>query len=423
MSATLPPGVTIAKPPPELELDDEDDDRRLGYRRPYYDDDDRRSPDALQAATAFPERIEAGLPEALAAKLFGCSGSLDSARYLEATRFRTMANMGWEEARVALNRLLVEVAGYGRRKTTREYVALAEFALTAVACEPFTGRKGDNAVKLRKELDDAIGRLQRHLGSVLRTSADNTRVLARPITDRLHGENWRSNVVLWTKVPTAADSWTRIIAATSEQAMASLDFLRATLATWDARRPFAAGVSERMASKTGAPTAAEYAEAIHIADMLAFASAKLVSLYAGIMHSMPIYRMHPATSEREAIELWWPWGRPVPLVDGGPAKAPPPRKAMLDPSIITATRPTDVVKQVIEQTGMNRTTAQRLTANLRSGLRQERKNRVEAMLREGATRAAVAKAAGLSASRISALFKGQTFPTKKRDGRHTAQRR
>ena len=75
---------------------------------------------------------------------------------------------------------------------------------------------------------------------------------------------------------------------------------------------------------------------------------------------------------------------------------------------------------MIEQTGMNRTTAQRLTANLRRGLRQERKNKVEAMLREGATRAAVAKAVGLSPSRISAMFKGQIFPTKRRGRRRAA---
>ena len=54
------------------------------------------------------------------------------------------------------------------------------------------------------------------------------------------------------------------------------------------------------------PTAAEYAEALHIAEMLAFTSAKLLVLYAGVMHSMPIYRLYPATSEREAIVLWWP---------------------------------------------------------------------------------------------------------------------
>jgi hypothetical protein len=177
-----------------------------------------------------------------------------------------------------------------------------------------------------------------------------------------------------------------------------------------------------METKTpdNSPTAAEFVRAIRIAEMLAFTSAKLDMLYAGIMHSMPVYRMHPATPESEALELWWPWGRPAPLVDRGPAKVPPPRKAMLDPRIITATRPTDVVKQVIEQTGMNRTTAQRLTVNLRRDLRNKRQNKAEAMLREGATRAAVAKAVGLSASRISAIFKGQPFPTKKRGRRPEA---
>ena len=35
MSITLPPGVTIGKPPPELELDGNDEeDWRIDYRRP-----------------------------------------------------------------------------------------------------------------------------------------------------------------------------------------------------------------------------------------------------------------------------------------------------------------------------------------------------------------------------------------------------
>jgi hypothetical protein len=51
------------------------------------------------------------------------------------------------------------------------------------------------------------------------------------------------------------------------------------------------------------PTAAEYAVALHTADMLAFTGAKLYMLYAGIMHSMPVYRLYPATSEHEAIQF------------------------------------------------------------------------------------------------------------------------
>jgi hypothetical protein len=98
------------------------------------------------------------------------------------------------------------------------------------------------------------------------------------------------------------------------------------------------------------PTAAEYAEALHTADMLAFIGEKLTTLYAGIMLSMPVYRIYTATSERDAIELWWPWGRPPPLVDGGPAKPLKPRKKVLDPSIITATRPQDVVREVMRRT-------------------------------------------------------------------------
>jgi hypothetical protein len=328
-----------------------------------------------------------------------------------------MSNMTWDEARAAFNRLLVA--------SPRNHIAVAEFALTAATFDPFAGKKGEHAPKLRKEMDTAIkGVLHTRLSRALETSETNAAVLARPIATRLRADHdhWPRNNELRTMVPTAADRWVRIIDATPDQALASLDFLRATMTTWNLRRQFAASIAERMEeeSRSSLPTAAEYAEALHIADMLAFTSARLVALYSGIMHSMPIYRMHPATSEREAIELWWPWGRPVPLVDGGPTRPPPPRKAVLDPSIITATRPTDVVKEVIQQTGINRTTAQRLTANLRRDLRHERRAKALAMLCEGATRAAVAKAVGLSASRISAMFKGQTFPTKKRGGRRAA---
>jgi hypothetical protein len=48
-------------------------------------------------------------------------------------------------------------------------------------------------------------------------------------------------------------------------------------------------------------TALEYAEAIYIVEMFVFIAMKLVTVYAGVMHSMPIY---PATSELEAITLW-----------------------------------------------------------------------------------------------------------------------
>ena len=135
-------------------------------------------------------------------------------------------------------------------------------------------------------------------------------------------------------------------------------------------------------------------------------------LYAGIMHSMPVYRLNPATPEREAIELWWPWGRP-PLVDGGPARPSKARKKVLDPSIITSIRSQDVVREVMQRTGTNRTTAQRMTAKLRAGMRVERRNKALALLRQGEARAEVAREVGLSPSRISAMFKGQTSPTRK----------
>ena len=67
-------------------------------------------PSAVQASKAFLAPVEAGAAEALRAeKMFACSGSPDSSRYREATKFRSMQGMGWEEARVALNRLVEPV--------------------------------------------------------------------------------------------------------------------------------------------------------------------------------------------------------------------------------------------------------------------------------------------------------------------------
>jgi hypothetical protein len=417
MSAALPPGVTIAKPPRELKLGGDGHDE---WRHDNDEEEDHyhHRANALQDVAAFPVHVVADRPERLLSKQFACSGSPDSTRYQEATRYSTMSDMGWEEARAALGRLLVPVTGYRSRKTTDRYVALAEFALTAAAAEPFNGRKGDHALKLRQRLNDSIQfQLRRHLTTVLHVSEENARVLAHSITSRLRGDSWHDNSILWAMIPATTNNWVRIIEATPEQTMAALNFLRAVLATWSAKCRFAQDIAERMTAAGTLPTAEEYAEALHIADMLAFTSTRLVALYSGIMHSMPIYRMYPATPECEAIELWWPWGRSVPLVDGGPTRPRPPRKAVLDPGIITATRPTDVVKQVIQQTGMNRTTAQRLTANLRRILRDKRRAQAHAMLCEGATRGAVAKAVGLSASRISAMFKGQIIPTKRPGGR------
>jgi DNA-binding CsgD family transcriptional regulator len=138
-----------------------------------------------------------------------------------------------------------------------------------------------------------------------------------------------------------------------------------------------------------------------------------VTLYAGLMHSMPIYRLYPAISEPEAIALWWPWGRPAPLVDGGPPRPPTPRRRVLDPSLITATRPQDVVREVMQKTGINRTTAQSMTASMRAQMR-ERQYQARRLLHEGLTKAEVARRVGLSPSRISALFKGEQFSHNRR---------
>lgn len=155
--------------------------------------------------------------------------------------------------------------------------------------------------------------------------------------------------------------------AIPDEAATALDYLRFVLGSWNARRPEAEQVADCVVKATNMPTAAEYAVALHTADMLAFMGAKLDMLYAGMMHSMPVYRLYPATPEREAVELWWRWGRPPPLVDGGPARLSKARKKVLDPRIITATRPQDVVREVMQRTGINRTTVQHLTAPIRIG--------------------------------------------------------
>jgi hypothetical protein len=411
----LPAFFEIAPPPPELQLDDDDSDT-YGWRR-YYHDRGPDGPSVIQAAKAFPEAIAVDPPETLrTTKVFACSGSPDSSRYREATRFRLMPEMGWEEARAALNRLLVD-----HEKSSADCVRLAEFALTADGFAGFAGRKGDHAVKLRSELVDAIKKLHRPLSGKLETARGNAARLARPITG--HGEDMTDYYAarqaaaaiaqaLWTNVPAASDQWVRVAMAMPEQVLAALDYLRSVLTAWEARRPAAASVVNRLESPN-LPTASEYAVALHTAEMLVFASEKLLSLYAGIIYSMPIYRLYPATAEAEAIALWWPWGRSAPLVDGGPPRPPKPGKKTLDPSLITATRPQDVVREVMQKTGIDRTTAQRMTAAMRAQMRRRREIEAEHLLHLGHSKSEVARRIGLSASRISAMFKGEEFPTRR----------
>src|SRR6516164_7986614 len=98
--------------------------------------------------------------------------------------------------------------------------------------------------------------------------------------------------------------------------------------------------------------------------------------------------MYPATTEHEAISLWWAWGPPAPLIDGPLSR---PRKRALDPAITTATRPQDVVREVMQKTGSNRTTAQRMTATMRTRMRQQRRNEAARLLRLGHSKSEVAR--------------------------------
>jgi hypothetical protein len=81
-------------------------------------------------------------------------------------------------------------------------------------------------------------------------------------------------------------------------------------------------------------------------------------------------------------------------------------KKVLDPSIIQATRPQDVGQEVMERTGINRTTAQRLTASMPADMRQKRRTKALMMLRSSKAKAEVSRTFGLSPSRVSAMFKG-----------------
>jgi hypothetical protein len=263
-------------------------------------------------------------------------------------------------------------------------------------------------------------KLHRPLSAKLETARGNAARLARPISG--HGEDMTDYYAarraaaaiaqaLWTNVPTASDQWVRVVMAMPEQVLAALDCLRSVLTAWEARRPAAASVVNRLESPN-LPTAGEYAVALHNAEMLVFASEKLLSLYAGIIYSMPIYRLYPATAEAEAIALWWPWGRSAPLVDGGPPRPPKRGKKTLDPSLITATRPQDVVREVMQKTGIDRTTAQRMTAAMRAQMRR-REIEAEHLLHLGHSKSEVARRVGLSASRISAMFKGEESPNRR----------
>jgi hypothetical protein len=372
---------------------------------------------SIEYATVFPEHLETGTPEELVGKDYACSGSPDSRSYREATQFRVLTDMDWTQARTALNRLVTNIQkNYpyydGRTVSTRELVALAEFALTAQNFD-FVGKKGEAAPKFRQELAHAITVLL-HAPLVRRLAnwAKAARIIERPIADSMRDDWPDDNNELRAMVPTPDGAFVKLIDALPEQAFASLEYLRAMLADRGKQRPFADNVAARLTK--GDVTAQEYTAAIGTADTLEFLGKKLVALYAGIMHSMPIYRLYPATSERQAIDLWWPWGRVMPLVDGGPSKAPTTRKKVLDPSIIQATRPQDVVREVMERTGINRTTAQRMTADMRAGMREKRKAKALAMLRRGKTKAEIARTFGLSPSRVSAMFKGMTLPKRRK---------
>jgi hypothetical protein len=316
VSDTLPPGfITIEERPPE-----EADEVRADRRRLRHD---------IADATVFHNHVQTGRPEELAGRLYAWSGSPDSRSYRGATQFRPLSDMDWMQACIAVNRLISEIPGEdfyndGRRPSVPELVALAEFALTAQNFD-FVGKKGEAAPKFRKELAHAI---TVHLSMALVTRPGNwskaARIVEKPIADCMPGEWPYDNNELRANVPMPDGTFVQVINARPEQAFASLEYLRTRLAECKKQRPLVDNVSDRLCK--GDVTAQEYAAAICTAADLEFLSGKLVAFYGGIMHSMPIYRLYPAISECQAFDLWWPWGRVMPLVDGGSAKAPTPRR-------------------------------------------------------------------------------------------------
>ena len=205
MSDTLPPGflnIEADRPPPEPESEANPKDlydtrRQIDYR-----------------VTTIPALCVTGTPEELAAKLYGCSGSLETTQYQEATKLRDMPAMSWAEARVALNRLVIALGGYSHRRrlhaaATSDLVALAEFALTARSFD-FLGRKGDNAPKFRRELTRAVQVYLHHpLATRLRASVDNVMIIAKPIAEYMRNR-WLSNEALRAMVPTSGGEYVRI---------------------------------------------------------------------------------------------------------------------------------------------------------------------------------------------------------------------
>lgn len=402
--------IIILPPPPELQL-------REGCRHDAAEEADdypdwrqqNRRRDAR--ADAFPELCATEGPEALAAKLYGYSGSVETRRYARATKFSDMAGLDWSAARVALNRLVRWIHDDRRNGPEAAHcVALAEFALTARGFD-FAGLKGESAPRFRKERTDAVRtlayRLLKHLQSADERGEKLTRPLAEmwPVTER-----WPPNQVLDATVPLAADRWVRVTEATGDQALASLSFLRATWAAWCARRPTADDVRERL-DADAAVTALEYAEALHIGAMLEFTGERLVTLLNAMRHSMPIYRRFPHASEQDAVAAWWPWG---PAMAGGPPRPSGDKATKLDPSIITATKPADVIREVMEKLGVSRVLAGKLTKDIRATMRRERKATAREMLWQGVPRAEVAKAVGISPSRLGEIFKGRKFAQNRR---------
>ena len=243
-------------------------------------------------AAEFPASYETAPPEELAAKLYGCSGSMESERYLEATQYRAIRDMDWGEARLALNRLISEAkVRYSRRMsypTIAECLALAEFALTASSFD-FAGKKGEAAPKFRNEVSVARNLLANQLSWRLKESAANVEKVAGPIITPMMHPQYERNDALWAMVPLPDGQSVMIRDMTPEQALASLDYMRCWLADRAEPRAFAENIVARLRQRDEV-TGQQYASATSFVTAAEFISAKL-----GVVVTL---RQLPATRER-----------------------------------------------------------------------------------------------------------------------------
>lgn len=152
MSESLPAGfITIETLEPTEEVEEPDDGSSYDSR------DDRRQSE--YEATDVPERCAAGAPQELIAKLYACSGLLDSTRYREASKFRDLPGMDWADARVALNRLIANIRpnySYRRRGADARFCRPGGIRAYSVGVR-LPGQEGRERAKVQEGIGGCVG--------------------------------------------------------------------------------------------------------------------------------------------------------------------------------------------------------------------------------------------------------------------------